>query len=54
MRKNFLTWRVAESWDRLPREALDSPSLETFQTYRNMFLCHLLQLTLPWQGVWTR
>lgn len=25
------TWRAAWSWDRLPRELADTPSLETFQ-----------------------
>lgn len=38
MRKNFFTLRVAEHWERLPREGVDSPSLETFQTYLDVFL----------------
>jgi len=29
MKKNFLTLRVTEHWNRLPRGAVDSPSLET-------------------------
>ncbi|KGL78395.1 hypothetical protein N309_11338, partial [Tinamus guttatus] len=32
MRKNFFTVRVSEHWNRLPREAVESPSLEIFQT----------------------
>ncbi|KFV79377.1 hypothetical protein N308_10730, partial [Struthio camelus australis] len=32
MRKNFLTVRVTEHWNRLPREEVVSPSLEIFKT----------------------
>jgi len=32
MRKNFFTLRVMEHWHRLPREAVESPSLELFKT----------------------
>ncbi|PKU46344.1 hypothetical protein llap_3368 [Limosa lapponica baueri] len=42
MRRNFFTLRVAEHWNRLPREAVESPSLETFKTRLDMFLCNLL------------
>ncbi|PKU45566.1 rna-directed dna polymerase from mobile element jockey-like [Limosa lapponica baueri] len=41
-RKNFFTLRVAEPWKRLPREVVESPSLETFKTHLDMFLCNLL------------
>jgi len=34
IRKNFFTLRVAEHWNRLPREAVESPSLEIFKTCR--------------------
>ncbi|KGL80631.1 hypothetical protein N309_05710, partial [Tinamus guttatus] len=32
MRKNFFTVRVTEHWNRLPREAVESPCLEIFKT----------------------
>ena len=47
--KNFFTVRVTEHWSRLPREAVDSPSLEIFQTHLDEVLCSLLWVTLLWQ-----
>jgi len=42
MRKNFFTLRVTEHWKRLPREAVESPSLEIFTTHLDKVLCSLL------------
>jgi len=50
-RKNFFPLRVTEPWSRLPREAVESPSLEIFQTRLATVLCSLLWVTLLRQGV---
>ena len=42
MRKNFFPLRVTEPWPRLPREAVESPSLEIFKTYLDKVLYSLL------------
>jgi len=42
MRKNFFTLRVMEHWKRLPREVVESPSLEIFKTHLDLVLCSLL------------
>jgi len=41
-RKNFFTLRVTEPWNRLPREAVESPSLEIFKTRLDAVLYSLL------------
>jgi len=41
-RKNFFTLRVKEHWNRLPREVVESPSLEIFRTCPEAVLCSLL------------
>jgi len=53
MRKNFFPLRVTEHWNRLPREVVDSPSLEIFKPCLDKVLCSLLWVTLLWQGGWT-
>jgi len=42
MRKNFFPLRMTEHWSRLPREVVDSPSLETFKTRLDKVLYNLL------------
>ena len=42
MRKNFFPLRVMEPWNRLPREVVDSLSLEIFKTRMEKVLCSLL------------
>jgi len=51
MRKNFFPLRVMEPWPRLPRQAVESPSLEILKTYLDKVLCSLLWVTLLRQGV---
>jgi len=41
-RKNFFPLRVKEHWHRLPREVVESPSLEIFKTRLDKVLCSLL------------
>jgi len=41
-RKNFITLRVMEHWNRLPGGAVESPSLEIFKTHLGVVLCSLL------------
>ena len=42
MRKNFFPLRVTEPWHRLPREVVESPSLEILKTRLDKFLYSLL------------
>jgi len=42
MQKNLFTIWVTEHWNRLPREAVESPSLEIFKTRLDAFLLKLL------------
>ncbi|GAB0208953.1 mitochondrial enolase superfamily member 1 [Grus japonensis] len=42
MRKNFFTLRVTEHWKRLPREVVESSSLEILKTRLDVILCNLL------------
>jgi len=42
VRKNFFPLRVTEHQNRLPREVVESPSLEIFKTRLDAVLCSLL------------
>ena len=42
MQKNFFMVRVTEHWNRLPREVVESPSLEIFKAYLDAYLGNLL------------
>ena len=50
MRKNFFPLRVMEHWPRLPREVVESRSLEIFKTRLDKVLYSLLWVTLLRQG----
>jgi len=38
IRKNFFTERVVKHWSRLPREVVESPSLEMFKKHVDLAL----------------
>ncbi|KFM00607.1 hypothetical protein AS27_10374, partial [Aptenodytes forsteri] len=42
IRKKFFTLRVVKDWDRLPREVVDAPSLETFKARLDGALSNLI------------
>ncbi|KFW61395.1 hypothetical protein AS28_12674, partial [Pygoscelis adeliae] len=42
IRKKFFTLRVVKHWNRLPREAVDAPSLETFNVRLDGALSNLI------------
>ncbi|KFV74341.1 hypothetical protein N308_07982, partial [Struthio camelus australis] len=42
LRKKFFTVRVMEHWHRLPREVVESPSLEIFKTRLDVILGNML------------
>ncbi|KFQ85310.1 hypothetical protein N337_13096, partial [Phoenicopterus ruber ruber] len=41
-RKNFFTKRLVKHWNRLPREVVDAPSLETFKVRLDGALSNLI------------
>ena len=53
-KKNFFLVRVTEHWNRLPREAVESPSLEILKTRLDTVLNSVLEVTLVEQGGVTR
>ncbi|KFM06499.1 hypothetical protein AS27_02635, partial [Aptenodytes forsteri] len=42
IRKKFFTLRVVKHWNRLPREVVDAPSLETFTVRLDGALSNLI------------
>lgn len=50
----FFTLRVIKYWNRLPREIVKIPSLDTCQTWWKTALSKLVFVTLLWARVWTR
>ena len=54
MRKNFFPLRVTEHWNRLPREVVESPSLEIFTTHLDKVLVQPALGDPAQQGGWTR
>ena len=40
--QNLFRVRVTEHWNRLPREVMESSSLEVLKTHLDTFLCNLL------------
>ena len=42
MWRNFFTVRVTDHWSMLPREVVESPSLEIIKTHLDAYLCSLL------------
>ena len=40
--RNFFMVRVMEHWNRLPREVVESPSMEKFKNHLDAYLCDLL------------
>ena len=41
-RKNFFTVKLIEHWNRLPRQVVESPSLELFKIHLDAYLCDIL------------
>ncbi|KFP45237.1 hypothetical protein N324_10408, partial [Chlamydotis macqueenii] len=42
IREKFFTLRMVKHWNRLPREVVDAPSLETFKASLDGYLSNLI------------
>ena len=49
--ENFFMVRVTEHWNRMPREVVESLSMEIFKTCLDFYLCNLLKETCFITGV---
>ena len=47
LRKKYFTVRVVRHWNRLLRDVMDAPSLETFKARLDQALGNLIELWMP-------